>query len=124
MKKLILLAALCLLAGPACADPGSLFNINATTAPVITCTTTSSNVAFGNPNILNVRIYNSGSAAVFVVTGDSTVSATFPTSSAVAGSVIAPGAIESFQKSPGHTHIACDAASSSNTVYVQSGSGE
>lgn len=120
--RIVLLAVL-MLASPAYADPGTLFNINAITAPVITCTTTSSSVALAS-NVANIRVYNAGSAEVFMLTGDSTVSATFPTSSAVAGSVVAPGAIESFQKNPNHTHIACDASSGTNTVYAQSGSGE
>lgn len=123
MKK-ILFAIVMLFCVPAWAGPQDLFDVNSTTAPVITCTTTPSSVAFGNASAPNMHVFNSGSDPVFLTTGDSTVTNTFPTSSAVTGMVVAPGAIESFSKLPQHTHISCDALSGSNIVYVTTSKGE
>lgn len=122
MKRLLYLLIFAI--SPAFAAPQDLVDINSTTAAVISCTTTSSSVAFSNPGSPNIRVYNAGTAAVFLLTGDSTVSATFPTNAAVTGLVVAPGAIESFSKLPNHTHIACDASTGTQTVYVSSGKGE
>lgn len=124
MKKLLLICAVLLWSGAAYAAPQDLFDVNSTTAPIITCTTTPSSVALGNTGAPNLHIYNSGSDPVFLTTGDSTVTNTFPTSSAVTGMVVAGGAIESFSKLPQHTHISCDALSGSNIVYVTSSKGE
>lgn len=125
MKKLLLAALItAFFISPANAAPQDLIDLNATTAPVVSCASTSSRVALSNPGAPNIEIYNSGSVPVFMVYGDSTVTATFPTSSASTGKIVAAGAVVIYSKAPTATHIACITASSTASVYVSTGKGE
>lgn len=78
----------------------------------ISASTSSSATAFPNKNGTNgVRILNTGTVPVFVVTGASTVTAT------TANQFVGAGATVEFLRSPEHTHLAAITASSTATVY-------
>lgn len=66
----------------------------------------------------SVRVYNAGTATVFIAFGISTVEAVAATSMPVPA-----GAIEVFAVGPGVTHMAAITASSTATVYATPGQG-
>lgn len=74
---------------------------------------------------VNVIIYNAGSVDVAVCAGDSTVTATFPTSSNDPQqiAVIPPGQMMVFEKNSAQRYLAYITASSTSTVYVKVGTG-
>ncbi len=124
MKKLLLFALLFCLASNAYAAPQDLIDINSITAPVMSCSSSTSRVALGNAAAQNIEIFNSGSSPVFVVTGGSGVTATFPTSSASTGKIVPGDAVVIYSKSPTDTYIACITAADTIAVYVSTGKGE
>lgn len=125
MKKFLIAAIVAAwFVTPAYAAPQDLIDLNAVTAPVISCSSSTSRVALGNAGSPNIEVYNSGSVPVFMVYGDSTVTATFPTSTASTGKIIAGGAIVIYSKLPTATYVACITASSTATVYASTGKGE
>jgi hypothetical protein len=84
-------------------------------------TTTTGSVALtavGSQGGMEVRLYNAGTATVFVNFGISTVAAT-----AAAGFPLPAGAIEIFSVGPGVTHVAAITAASTATLYATSGRG-
>lgn len=101
----------------------SLANVNSPTAK-IAATTSSANILVNSGDTPNLNIYNSGTVSVAVKTGESGVTVTFPTGAAVECSVIAPGAICSFSKAHGHTHVAAVTASGTADVFIQFSTGE
>ncbi len=124
MKKLLLFALLLCLASNAYAAPQDLIDINSITAPVMSCSSVNSRVALGNAGAQNIEIYNSGSSPIFVVTGGSGVTATFPTSSASTGKIVPGDAVVIYSKLPTDTYIACITAADTIAVYVSTGKGE
>ncbi len=125
MKKLLLFALLAsCFSITAYAAPQDLIDINSITAPVMSCSSITSRAALGNATAQNIEIYNSGSSPIFVVTGGSSVTATFPTSSASTGKIVPGDAVVIYSKSPTDTHIACITAADTITVYVSTGRGE
>jgi len=86
----------------------------------ITATTSSNRVALNLPTAPvnpDVRIYNAGTVPVFIVFGDSTVTAT------TARMPIPPGAVEVFTMGAQATHMAGITASGSAVVYATTGRG-
>jgi hypothetical protein len=84
-------------------------------------TTTTGSVALtavGDQGGMEVRLYNAGSATVFVNFGISTVVAT-----TAAGFPLPSGAIEIFTVGPAVTHVAALTASGTATLYATSGRG-
>ena len=95
----------------------------------LSATTSSSAVTLLDTDVNNsaVNVYNAGSAAVFLVSGaTSAPTAVFPTSATapIAGTVVAPGAIETLSKDTRHKFIAGITASGTASVYIQCGAGE
>lgn len=83
----------------------------------LTVTTTTGSVQFQpTPTGPNVRFYNTGAVAAFVVCGDSGITAT-----TVTGIPLAPGTVEVLA-CPG-TYIAAITASGTTTVYITPGTG-
>jgi ABC-type uncharacterized transport system permease subunit len=74
--------------------------------------------AVGDQGGMEVRLYNAGSATVFVNFGISTVAAT-----AAAGMPLPSGAIEIVTVGPLVTHLAAITAASTATLYATSGRG-
>lgn len=73
---------------------------------------------------VQVRVYNTGSVAVFVRFGNSSVTATVPVVGGAAGGVaIAPGSVEPFGIRSSDTHVAAITSSGSATVYWTLGEG-
>lgn len=122
MKKLLILISFIALMGPtgAFANP---IGLNSITAPVVSCSSTTSRVALSNPTAPQVEVYNAGSVPVFLVAGSTTVVAVFPTSAAITGKIIAPGMIGVYTLPVGIVDIACITASSTATVYLSTNSG-
>ena len=86
----------------------------------IVAATSTANIALGNTagDAVDVRLYNAGSAAVFVNFGGSSVVA------ALASSVPIPaGGVEVFSLGPGVTYIAAIVLSSTHTLYITPGMG-
>lgn len=78
----------------------------------VAATTTSAANAYGvNGEGNGVWVYNSGSVAVHVKSGASTVAA------ATTDNVIPAGQARTFQRDPNDTHLAIRTASSTATVY-------
>jgi hypothetical protein len=74
--------------------------------------------AIGDQAGMEVRLYNAGSATVFVNFGISTVAAT-----TTAGMPLPSGAIEVLTVGPGVTYVAALTASGTATLYATSGRG-
>lgn len=78
----------------------------------ISASTSSARTAYPADSRKNgVRVYNAGSVAVFVKSGDSSVAAT------TAGQPVLPGQDREFIRDPKDTHLAAITASSTATVY-------
>jgi ABC-type uncharacterized transport system permease subunit len=87
----------------------------------LSVTTTTGSVALttiGDQGGMEVRLYNAGSATVFVNFGISTVAAT-----TAAGFPLPSGAIEIFTVGPVVTHVAALTAAGTATLYATSGRG-
>jgi hypothetical protein len=86
----------------------------------ITATTTTGNVALNRPTApmgADVRLYNAGAVAVFVMFGASDVAAT------TGNMPLAPGSVEVFALPPSATHLAAITATGTATVYATAGVG-
>lgn len=95
----------------------------------LSATASSSAITLMDTDINNtaVNVYNAGSVPVFLVSGaTSAPTAVFPTSATVpiAGTIIAPGAIETLSKNTTDKYISGITASGSASVYIQCGAGE
>ena len=116
MLRLAIAAALLLLAAPANAQ--SAFRSDGAATVTLAATATSGRVqiqaAVGGTQ--HVRLYNAGTAAVFIQCGDVTVVAT-----AAAGMPIAPGTVEIIGCN--QTHVAGITATGTASLYVTPGSG-
>lgn len=97
-------------------------NINGTTT-TITATSTTGSVDLENPNASFIEVYNAGAVPAFVETGLLDVSVAFPSSSAVFGRVIPPGAVVSYEKNGNHTHLAAITSSGSATLFITTARG-
>lgn len=102
-------------------------NINTPTY-TLSATSTSSAITFVDQdrNHASVNVYNSGTVAVFIVSGVTQPTAVFPTSATapLAGTVIAPGAVETISKNSDHVFISGITATGTASVYIQCGAGE
>lgn len=83
--------------------------------------TTSANKAVTAPAIGNrsIRIYNAGTAEVFIAIGDSSVTVT-----ASNGIPLKPGDFEIFLLKNNATHVAAIAAATGSTIYLTTGESE
>jgi hypothetical protein len=72
----------------------------------------------------SLRLHNIGTVLGYWETGGSDVSVTIPTTSVPGGCSLAPGAPESFQIPPGHTHIAFISASGTLNILMTPGQGQ
>lgn len=89
-------------------------------AATVTVSVTSASAATALTGVGNqIRILHDGSQKVFFNVGDSTVTAAVAT-----GTPIAPGGCEVFTIPATATHIACIAASGTETMYVTRGEGQ
>ena len=88
----------------------------------LSVTSTTGNVALTSvgtaPVTKSVRVYNAGTATIFVTFGISDVAAVAATSMPIPS-----GGIETFELSPAVTHAAAITASSTATAYFTSGRG-
>jgi hypothetical protein len=111
---LALLASLLLASSPAVAD-----NAFGSTGPTVTLavTGTTGRAQFQpTPSSPNVRIYNSGTVAVFIVCGDISAVATV-----AAGMPIAPSTVNVL--SCPQTHVAAISGGTAATIYLTPGAG-
>lgn len=95
----------------------------------LSATSNSSAVTLLDTDVNNsaVNVYNAGLVPVFLVSGaTSAPTAVFPTSATapLAGTVLAPGAIETLSKITTHKYISGITASGTASVYIQCGAGE
>lgn len=81
------------------------------------CSTSSASVAYNGTGPC-LAIENTGSVGVFIKSGSSTVTA------ATTDNYLAPGKGYIFTKGNSETHLACITASSTATIYMQSGNGD
>lgn len=94
------------------------FQANGATVNLAVTTSTGSVALTGVGNGGNVRVYNAGSATIFINFGTSTVTAT-----TAAGIPIPSGAIEIYSVGASITHVAAITASSTATAYFTTGQG-
>lgn len=96
----------------------AIWNFEPISTQIISATTASSSVTFAGAlkNMRQVRIYNAGSATVFIKMGQVTATA------AVTDMAIPSGAVEVFDMGNSDT-VAAITASSTATVYVTTGLG-
>ena len=113
--RLPLLAAVLLMAGPACAQTAFQPGGNTVTLSVTGATARVQVQAPGAGN-QNIRIYNAGTVAVFLACGDVAVTAATATSMPVA-----PGTVEVIRC--GQQYVAGISAGTAATVYLTAGSG-
>lgn len=93
-------------------------------SPSVTVTlvaSTSNRTALPASNVGNVRVYWDGSAPVYMIDGDSTVTASLAAGSLT--SFLAPGSTELFSIDTNSTHIA-GISTSAGTLYIQQTTGE
>lgn len=126
IKILTICAALLIMAAPAFADVAKAVHMN---SPTVTqaCTTSSASEAYGNTTTPDIIVSNTGSVGVFISSGASDVVSYASAPSGqnyVPSAYVAAGSIQRFSRNASDTHIACITASSSATIFVQSGSGE
>lgn len=88
-------------------------------------TQTTQNIALGTTNALYVIIHNAGTNPIFVNSGDSSITVTFPTGTAQSGAIIGAGVTATYMKNNAKdTHIAYICGTSlTTTAYVQAGEG-
>ena len=86
----------------------------------IVAATSTANVALGNTagDAIDVRIFNAGSATVFVNFGGSSATAVLATSTPIPA-----GGVEIFSLGPSVTYVAAIVASSTHTIYFTPGMG-
>jgi predicted S18 family serine protease len=114
MKMLLAIAVLCLLASPVVAQERAFSAGGPTVSLAVTGTTGRVQVQPG-PGNAHMRVYNSGTVAVFLACGDVTVTAALASAMPVA-----PGTIEVIGCS--QTYVA-GISSGTATVYITPGSG-
>lgn len=119
MKRLGLMTIVLLLLGVArvYAAESAFFISSSTVSLAVTGTTARVAIALSEYNP-NVRLYNSGSVAVFIVCGDITVVATV-----AAGMPVAPGTVEVISCAPTTTYVAGISAGTASTLYLTAGNG-
>lgn len=110
------LAALCFAAAPGPAPAQTAFSAGGSTVSLAVTGTTSRVQIRTGPTSSNVRIYNSGTVAVFVACGDATVVA-----AAASAMPIAPGTVEVL--GCGQQYVAGISAGTAATLYITAGSG-
>lgn len=94
MKRLILLAFLCMFASPALAQTTCLVPPNAPATPIVTTTLEGSHILKAAPGcLISAYVYNAGAAAFFMVFN----STTLPANGAVAPRECVPVAAASYQ---------------------------
>jgi hypothetical protein len=90
-----------------------------------TTSSTSVTLTQSDANQTSLVIYNSGTSAVFLVSGYAPApTAVIPTSAPLNGKMIAPGATVTFSKNAGDLYLSGISASGTNTLYISLGSGE
>lgn len=79
----------------------------------------------GTPDVQGraVRFDNRGAVRGYWKSGDSAVTVSIPTTVAPGGCSLLPGAAESFQIPPGHTHIAVISEAGTINVVITAGQG-
>lgn len=91
-----------------------MINVNSPSAS-ISGSTSSARTAYPTGAGSRVTVYNSGSVAVFVKSGDVTVTA------AATNQFVPAGQMRVFERNPNDTHLAAITASSTATVYFTLG---
>jgi hypothetical protein len=116
MRKALAALAFLLLSQPASAQEAAFEPGGPTVTLAVTGTTARVQVQPSPPGSRHLRIYNSGTVAVFLQCGDSTVVATV-----AAGMPVAPGSVEVVGN--GQTWCAGISAGTAATVYLTPGAG-
>lgn len=102
-------------------------NLNSNTYAV-SASTTSAAATLKNEDwpLPRVVVFNNSDQAAFVVSGDTSPTAVYPTSASVpvTGKVIAAGSTQTFYKQSGHKYIACILKSGTGEVIISCGTGE